>query len=211
MDSRFYSRFKSGAGVAFQVLHSRNRHLCRGKTGQRIWYITLLFLTGCTGRPDGVEPVTSFDINRYTGVWYEIMRLDHSFERGLTNVTATYELRNDGTVGVLNRGFDREECLWDEAEGTARFQGDKTVASLSVTFFWPFSGGYHVFELDQDNYAYAVVAGPSHSYLWILARRPDLPVETRNQLVSKARDRGFPVTELILVDQSNPTCRSSGS
>ena len=50
----------------------------------------LVLLTGCTGRPDGVEPVSPFDINRYQGVWYEIMRLDHSFERGLTNVTAAY-------------------------------------------------------------------------------------------------------------------------
>ena len=173
--------------------------------------IALLLLAGCTGRPGGVEPITSFDVNRYTGVWYEIMRLDHSFERGLTNVTARYDLRDDGTVGVLNRGVDREKCEWSEAEGTARFQGDKTVASLSVTFFWPFAGGYHVFELDQDDYAYAVVAGASHSYLWIRARRPDLPVETRDKLVAKARDLGFPVGELILVDQSEPTCKSPGS
>jgi apolipoprotein D and lipocalin family protein len=176
-----------------------------GKTS--ILVALLSIVAGCTGRPDGVEPVTSFNINRYAGTWYEIMRLDHSFERGLTNVTAKYELRDDGTVNVLNRGFDRDKCTWDEANGTARFQGDKTVASLSVTFFWPFSGGYHVFELDKENYAYAVVAGPSHDYLWILARLPDLPVEMRKKLVSRARDRGFPANDLILVDQSEPTCK----
>jgi len=166
----------------------------------------LVLLAGCTGRPNGVEPVSPFDINRYQGVWYEIMRLDHSFERGLTNVTATYDLRDDGTVGVLNRGFDREKCRWKEADGTARFQGENTVASLSVTFFWPFAGGYHVFALDQQSYGYALVAGPSHDYLWILARRPDLLVEIRNDLVGKARERGFPVDDLILVDHGEPPC-----
>ena len=99
----------------------------------------LVLLVGCTGRPNDVEPVSPFDINRYQGVWYEIMRLDHSFERGLTNVTATYNLRDDGTVGVLNRGFDRDKCRWKEANGTAKFQVENTVASLSVTFFWPFA------------------------------------------------------------------------
>ena len=170
----------------------------------------IVLLSGCTGRPDGVEPVSPFDINRYLGVWYEIMRLDHSFERDLTNVTATYDLRNDGTVGVLNRGFDREKCRWKKADGTAEFQGEKTVASLSVTFFWPFAGGYHVFALDQKDYGYALVAGPSNGYLWILARRPDLPIEIRNDLVAKARDRGFPVDDLILVDHSQPPCKPAG-
>ena len=99
----------------------------------------LVLLVGCTGRPNDVEPVSPFDINRYQGVWYEIMRLDHSFERGLTNVMATYNLRDDGTVGVLNRGFDRDKCRWKEANGTAKFQVENTVASLSVTFFWPFA------------------------------------------------------------------------
>jgi apolipoprotein D and lipocalin family protein len=177
------------------------------KSGLTFLATLIVLLSGCTGRPDGVEPVSPFDINRYKGVWYEIMRLDHSFERGLTNVTATYDLRDDGTVGVLNRGFDREKCRWKEAVGTAEFQGEKTVASLSVTFFWPFAGGYHVFALDQKDYGYALVAGPSHDYLWILARRPDLPVEIRNNLVGEARERGFPVDDLILVDHGEPPCK----
>lgn len=176
--------------------------------GLRACLIGLLsVLAGCTGRPEGVEPVSPFDINRYQGTWYEIMRLDHRFERGLTNVTATYDLRDDGTVGVLNRGFDREGCRWEEAKGVAEFQGERTVASLSVTFFWPFAGGYHVFALDERNYAYALVSGPSHEYLWILARRPELPVEIRDDLVQRARDQGFPVDDLILVDHSQPPCK----
>jgi len=140
----------------------------------------LLLLTalvsGCTGIPKGVEPVRPFDVQRYKGEWFEIMRLDHSFERGLTNVTATHTLRDDRSVGVLNKGFDRKNCRWKEADGRAVFQGDRDTASLSVTFFWPFAGGYHVFALDQQDYGWALISGPSRSYLWILARRPDLRV-----------------------------------
>jgi len=166
----------------------------------------LVFLGGCTGRPDGVEPVTPFEIGRYQGSWYEIMRLDHSFERGLSHVTANYALRDDGSVDVVNRGLLREECRWKEAEGRARFQGSPEVASLSVTFFWPFAGSYHVFDLDREGYDWALVSGPSRDYLWILARQPDLAPEIRDRLVEKARGLGFPVDELILVDHGPTGC-----
>jgi apolipoprotein D and lipocalin family protein len=166
-------------------------------------------VAGCTGKPDGVEPVRPFDIQRYKGEWFEIMRLDHSFERGLTNVTATYALRDDGSVDVLNKGFDRKNCRWKEAKGRAVFQGSRDTASLSVTFFWPFSGGYHVLALDRQDYGWALVSGPSRNFLWILARRPNLDVDLRNGLISKARELGFPVDQLILVDHGKPVCASS--
>ena len=166
----------------------------------------LAVLAGCTGKPDNVEPVRPFDVQRYKGEWFEIMRLDHSFERGLTNVTATYTLRDDGSVGVLNRGFDRKKCRWKEADGRAEFQGARDTASLSVTFFWPFAGGYHVFALDQQDYGWALVSGPSHKYLWILARQPNLSADIRNRLVDLARGRGIPVDELILVEHGKPAC-----
>lgn len=164
-------------------------------------------MAGCTGKPEGVDPVQGFDISRYGGLWYEIMRLDHSFERGLTNVTARYTPLPDGTLEVVNRGFDPEDCEWDEATGVAEFQGDKTVASLSVTFFWPFAGGYHVFALDKAGYQYALVSGPDRDYLWLLAREPDLSPDTRQTLVDLARVKGFPVDELILVPHTPPACR----
>jgi apolipoprotein D and lipocalin family protein len=172
--------------------------------------VLLVVLAGCTGRPDGIEPVRPFNAQRYKGEWFEIMRLDHSFERGLTNVTATYTLRDDESVGVLNRGFDRKNCRWKEADGRAVFLGARDTASLSVTFFWPFAGGYHVFALDQQDYEWAMIAGPSLDYLWILARRPDLDADNRNRLVSRARELGFPVDQLILVDHSVPTCLPGG-
>lgn len=174
---------------------------------RRVGAVALLaFLAGCTARPEGVEPVRPFDVQRYTGEWFEIMRLDHSFERGLTNVTATYTPRDDGSLGVRNRGFDRKACRWKEADGRAVFQGARDTASLSVTFFWPFAGGYHVLALDQKDYGWALVSGPSRNYLWILARRPDLPADIRNRLVEQARGLDFPVDSLILVDHGQTAC-----
>ncbi|MER2519137.1 MAG: lipocalin family protein [Bdellovibrionales bacterium] len=166
----------------------------------------LLIVVSCTGIPEGVVPIRPFDIARYQGKWHEIMRLDHSFERGLTNVDATYSLREDGSIGVLNRGFDRKACEWNAAEGRAVFQEDPSTASLSVTFFWPFAGGYHVIDLDRESYGWALVSGPSKDYLWILARKPSLPLQTRKRLVEKARSLGFPVDELILVDHGPMMC-----
>lgn len=166
----------------------------------------LVMVAACTGRPEGVEPVRGFDASRYLGTWYEIARLDHSFERGLDRVTATYAARPDGSISVLNRGYERSRCRWKEADGRAVFQGEPSVASLSVTFFWPFAGGYHVVELDRDGYQWALVSGPSRSYLWILARRPDLDPAIRDRLVDRARELGFPARDLILVDHTTPVC-----
>lgn len=168
--------------------------------------LALLALAGCTGVPAGVTPVSGFDAQRYMGTWYSVHRLDHSFERGLTNVSARYRLQPDGSVEVVNRGFDREACEWKQVVGRAKFRGPTDVASLKVSFFGPFYGGYHVFALDRERYGYAMISGPNHGYLWILAREPRLAPEVRDALVAQARAAGFPVEELQTVDQSAPAC-----
>lgn len=160
-------------------------------------------LAGCATIPAGVEAVRGFDVGRYQGRWYEIARLDHSFERGLNNVSATYTLRRDGGIDVLNRGFDKRSGRWRKIRGRAYFLGDNTVGRLKVTFFWPFYGGYNVISLDNENYSYALVCGPNRSYLWILARDKTLNNEAVNKLVKTAKDSGFNVDRLIFVEHNN--------
>jgi len=156
-------------------------------------------IAGCVGAPEGIKPVDGFEVDRYLGKWYEIARLDHSFERGLSNVTATYAKREDGGLAVLNRGFDAQKGGWREARGRAYFLGDTQTASLKVTFFWPFYGGYHVIALDREGYRHALVAGPSRDYLWILARDKRLPEATLGRLLAVARRNGFDASALIFV------------
>ena len=105
-----------------------------------------------------------------------------------------------------SRGFDPDACRWREIEGRAEFQGARDTASLSVTFFWPFAGGYHVFALDRQDYGWAAISGPTRDYLWILARQPDLAADVRQRLVDEARRLGFPADGLILVDHRKPAC-----
>ena len=163
--------------------------------------VSVLALAACsTAPPEGVRPVTSFEINRYLGQWYEIARLDHSFERGMSDVNATYQLQDDGSVKVINRGYDTQRRVWKEAVGRALFIGDSGIASLKVSFFGPFYGGYHVMALDQQNYRWSLVAGPDRDYLWILARDQTLPADIREQLLSKAQALGFATDKLIWVD-----------
>ena len=161
-----------------------------------------LTLAACsTAPPECLRPVTSFDLNRYLGQWYEIARLDHSFERGMSDVSATYQLQEDGSVKVINRGYDTQRQAWKEAIGRALFVGESSTASLKVSFFGPFYGGYHVIALDQQNYRWSLVAGPDRDYLWILARDKTLPTEVREQLLSQARALGFAPDKLLWVDQ----------
>ena len=159
----------------------------------------LLALTACTGVPDGVTPVAGFKLDRYLGKWYEIARLDHSFERGLTRVTAEYGLRDDGTVRVVNRGYLAGDGRWKEAEGTASFVGAPDLGHLKVSFFGPFYGSYIVFGLDEANYRHALVSGPDKSYLWILARTPTLDKAVLDALVARASAAGFDTGKLIFV------------
>lgn len=168
--------------------------------------LAVVMLSACTGLPDGVEAVTGFDAERYTGRWYEIYRLDHRFERGLTNVTADYQLRDDGKVNVINRGFDPRRCEWREVEGTARFLGDADTASLAVSFFFGISGGYHVIALDHEDYGYTMISGPTRGYLWILAREPRLDAGISERLIAQAAALGFATDELIEVDHSEQDC-----
>ena len=158
-------------------------------------------LSACLGVPDGVKPVQDFEIDRYLGKWYEIARLDHRFERGLSNVTAQYSLRDDGGVRVINRGYKSADGQWEEAEGKAFFVGDTTTGMLKVSFFGPFYGAYNVIALDQD-YQWSLVAGPDKDYLWILSRKPQLEEGVFDQLVAQAKASGFDTDSLILVDQS---------
>lgn len=162
--------------------------------------IMSLFLSGCLGVPINVNPVNEFDLNKYLGKWYEIARLDHSFERGLNKVTAEYSLRDDGGVRVINRGFSTTKNKWKEAEGKAFFVRGKDEGYLKVSFFGPFYGAYVVFEWDKENYQYAFVSGAQTSYLWLLSRTPTVSKELIDQFVKRAKDLGFDTDKLIFVE-----------
>jgi apolipoprotein D and lipocalin family protein len=161
-----------------------------------------LLISGCaTAPPSGVTPITGFELNRYLGQWYEIARLDHPFERGLSNIGAHYSLRDDGGVTVLNRGYSDQAKVWKEAEGRAYFIGDPTVGSLKVSFFGPFYGGYHIIALDREQYSWAMISSSNRDYLWILARTRQLPPAVLEPLIQQAKARGFATDQLIWVQQ----------
>jgi apolipoprotein D and lipocalin family protein len=163
-----------------------------------------LLLGGCTGSPDGIEPVGNFQLDRYLGKWYEIARLDHSFERGLSDVSARYRLLPDGSIEVLNRGYSAQRQGWKEAVGKALPLGDGSTGSLKVSFFGPFYGGYHIAALDERDYRWALVVGPNRDYLWILSRERELAPGIRQLLVDKASALGFDTSRLIWVSQERP-------
>jgi apolipoprotein D and lipocalin family protein len=161
--------------------------------------LLFIFLAGCVGIPDNVTPVKGFDVQRYLGLWHEIARLDHSFERGLERVTAHYSLAADGSIRVVNRGFNPASNEWKEAVGKASFIADADTGRLKVSFFGPFYGSYNIIDLDQKDYSYALVCGPDKSYLWILAREPQLEASTKAALLNKAKALGFETQQLIHV------------
>lgn len=170
------------------------------KTIKTIALVALPLMSwACVGIPEKASPVDGFERDRYLGTWYEIARLDHSFERGLEKVSAEYSLRDDGGIRVVNRGYDPARRQWKEAIGKAYALGDPTVGRLKVSFWGPFYSSYNIIALDAQDYGYAMVCGPNTSYLWILARKPQLDESTKMQLIGKAQALGFETDKLIHV------------
>ena len=167
---------------------------------KKIVLTACLLLSACTGLPEGIEPVKNFEPDRYLGAWYEIARLDHRFERGMSHVTAKYALREDGGIDVINRGYDTHSGEWKLARGRAYPVGDRDEGHLKVSFFGPFYGSYAVFELDRPGYQHAFVAGNSTDYLWLLARTPSVSRELRESFINQAEILGFATEDLIFVD-----------
>ena len=165
---------------------------------KRLGMLCIVLLVSCTGLPDNVEPVSQFDTEQYLGTWYEIARLDHSFERNLERVTATYGLNEDRSISVLNKGFNTEKGEWRQAEGVAKPMGSSDIAHLKVSFFGPFYGTYAVFEL-ADDYSHAFVSGYNTDYLWLLAREPDVSAEVRQRFINESQALGFDTSKLIWV------------
>lgn len=149
--------------------------------------------------PKGVNAVTDFQVNQYLGTWFEIARLDHGFERNLEQVTATYSLKDNGMVKVLNKGFNSEKLLWQEATGKAKFAGERDRGHLEVSFFGPFYGDYIIFELDE-NYQYAFVTS-GENYLWLLSRTPVVSDDIKDKFLTMTKHLGFDTQALIFVKQ----------
>ena len=159
-----------------------------------------IILTSCIDLPENVTPVKDFNINEYLGTWYEIARLDNSFEIGLSKVTAKYELNKTGGITVINSGFSKDDNKWHVSKGDAKFVSENNIGHLKVSFFGPFYSSYIIFYLDEQ-YQYAFVAGYNKKYLWLLSRTPYLDQTIIDKFISTSEALGFDTSNLLYVQQ----------
>jgi len=169
--------------------------------------VSLVALVGCAGyskavnRQAGIAPVRNFDATRYLGKWYELGRIENRFERGMTETTAQYSLNDDGTIRVVNGGYDPAKGKYRESIGKAKFIEGKDVGALKVSFFPPFYGGYNIVALDEE-YQWAIVVGPNpQKYFWVLSRQPKLTQSLRNRALGVARDLNVDASKILWVPQ----------
>jgi apolipoprotein D and lipocalin family protein len=155
----------------------------------------------CASIPKGAKAIRPFDSTRYLGKWYEIARFDFVFERNLNNTTAEYSINKDGSIRVENNGFNYIKGKWKKAIGKARFKEANTIAELEVSFFGPFYAGYNVIMLDEE-YKYALIAGSSLRYLWILSREKTIPDKIKSEYLKAAEELGYKINNLIWVEQN---------
>lgn len=158
----------------------------------------LLLLSAFKPKSKNIDVVKPFDQKKYLGKWYEIARLDYYWERNLDNVTATYSLKKDGAIKVDNRGYDLKQQEWKESIGKAKAAANPEEGRLKVSFFGPFYSEYNIIAID-NNYQYALVAGESTKYLWILSREKTIPNAVKDEYLKKAQALGYDTDNLVWV------------
>ena len=160
----------------------------------------LLLCVVCSPAADCIDrsTVSNLDLGRFAGRWYEIARFDHRFERDLDSVSTDYTIHPDGRITVENRGVNARTGKPSHILGKA--YATKTPGKLRVSFFWFFYSDYNILEIG-DNYDWMLIGSKSPKYLWILARKPHLDIETTNHILQLARKRGYPTSQLIFIDR----------
>lgn len=148
-----------------------------------------------------IPPVCNVDLKRYLGTWYEIARLPHSFEKGLDNVTATYNSRSDGKIEVINAGL--KNGGQKVTRGVAWAPDKNCTGKILVSFFWPVKSEYKIILLDEIEYNFAIVTSSTMNYLWLLSRKPKISNELYNDLITFASSKGFNVADIIRVEQNS--------
>ena len=173
---------------------------------KKLLLFLFLLLAGCTGIPQGITVVDDFSLNRYLGTWHEIARLDNRFEKELDPVSATYSLAADGSVKVVNKGYDLNKKEWKTIQGRGVFLDDKktTQGALKVSFFGPFYASYNVIDLDRAGYRWAMVCGRDKSYFWILSKDSVMEQGQLKALVAKATTLGFDTARLRYLGKRKP-------
>jgi len=178
-----------------------NKHyLALGIAGAVVAGIALS-LSSCVSIPKGAKAVKPFDKDRYLGKWYEIARMDFKFEKNLQQVTANYALMDDQSIRVDNKGFNTKDGEWKESIGKAKPVGEVTEGRLKVSFFGPFYSGYNIIAIDHE-YNYALIAGNSLKYLWLLSREKTMPEDVKQQYLAHAKALGYEVEKLVWTKQN---------
>lgn len=164
--------------------------------------LLMLLISACSdANQPKVETVKNLELERYMGQWYEIARFQHSFEKDLVGVTATYQLRKDGKIDVLNAGYKNTLAgKYKSAKGIAKIPNPDEPGKLKVSFFLFFYAEYNILVLD-NNYQYALIGSSTPDYLWILSRTPKMDESTYKQLVQEAAKRGYDTSKLFRVPQ----------
>jgi apolipoprotein D and lipocalin family protein len=155
--------------------------------------------TGCLKAAEKAPPlrtVDRVDLHRYLGKWYEIASFPQWFQKNCVASSATYTLRQDGNIEVLNQCRDKTlDGKLRDAKGKAWVVDPQSNAKLKVRFFWPFSGDYWIIDLDTD-YRYAVVGHPNRNYLWILSRSPRMDPGIYDGIIERLKKQHYDVSRL---------------
>ena len=163
-----------------------------------IFTTTLFVMNSCSSIPKGANAIQDFNKEKYLGKWYEIARLDFVFEKNLNNTTAEYSLNEDGSIKVVNRGYNFIKSKNVESVGKAKFVNDSNEGKLKVSFFGPFYSGYNILAIDAD-YKYVLVVGENLKYMWLLSRDTTMPENIKENYLKMAKDLGYDTSALIWV------------
>jgi apolipoprotein D and lipocalin family protein len=160
--------------------------------------LMLLFFMTTLAQAQRLQTVTSVDLKKYAGKWYEIASFPQRFQKGCECTTATYTPTDKGYIIVENRC--KRNGKESYIKGKAFVQNNSGNAKLKVQFFWPFKGKYWIIDL-ADDYSYAVVGNPNKNYLWILSRTEKMDRAVYETICMRLKAKGFDVSKLRMTQQ----------
>lgn len=161
-----------------------------------IFILSIFMLSLPLFAEDQLQVVSSIDINKYLGTWYEIARYPNGFQKACERSWVEYSLRDDGDIQVINKCIKFDGKI-SQIKGKAWVYDKETNAKLKVQFFWPFRANYWIIALGED-YEYAVVSEPKRKFLWILSRYKFIPEEQYQQILQGLTEKGFDISNLFV-------------
>lgn len=164
--------------------------------------LLVLLQLGCSSTFYRNETAEKVDIKRFMGKWYVIAHIPTFLEKGAYNAIEIYSY--DAKEKIIDVDFRYNQDSFEGDEKSIPQVGwvydETTNAHWKVRPFWPLRFDYLIHYVASD-YNTTMIGVPDHSYLWFMARTPNLSEKERAKMEEMAEALGYDLGKLREIPQ----------